>query len=62
VQRLQIDRPLNISLAKNVYKLGLLEQMTVEWDAWRYAWDMDPARKITSTGRWKSAQETNGPD
>jgi hypothetical protein len=42
---------------KNTYKLGLLQQMCIEWEAWRYAWDMDPARKITSTGRWKNTQE-----
>lgn len=55
-----IERFITISNAKNVYKLGLLEQMTAEWDAWRYAWDMDPSRKITSTGRWKSTQEMKG--
>ena len=29
-------------------------------DAWRYAWDTDPARKVTSTGRWKNTQEMKG--
>lgn len=52
-----IERHITISNPKNIYKLGLLEQMVAEWDAWRFAWDMDPARKITSTGRWKSTQE-----
>jgi hypothetical protein len=52
-----IERFITIANPKNVYKLGLLEQMIAEWDAWRFAWDMDPARKITSTGRWKSTQE-----
>jgi hypothetical protein len=52
-----IERYVAISNPKNVYKLGLLQQMIAEWDAWRYAWDMDPARQMTSTGRWKSTQE-----
>lgn len=52
-----IERYISISNPKNVYKLGLLQQMVAEWDAWRYAWDMDPARQMTSTGRWKSTQE-----
>ena len=52
-----IDRFITISNPRNVHKLGLLQQMAAEWDAWRYAWDMDPAREMTSTGRWKSTQE-----
>ena len=52
-----IERYITMANPKNVYKLGLLEQMATQWDAWRFAWDMDPARKITSTGRWKSTQE-----
>ena len=52
-----IDRFITISNPRNVHKLGLLQQMAAEWDAWRYAWDMDPARQMTSTGRWKSTQE-----
>jgi hypothetical protein len=52
-----IERFMTIANPKNVHKLGLLEQMIAEWDAWRFAWDMDPVRKITSTGRWKSTQE-----
>jgi hypothetical protein len=52
-----IERHITMANAKNTYKLGLLQQMVAEWDAWRYAWDMDPARKITSTGRWKITQE-----
>ena len=51
------DDIVTISNPKNVHKLGLLQQMATEWDAWRYAWDMDPAREMTSTGRWKSTQE-----
>ena len=42
---------------RNVAKLGLLGTMVTQWDAWRYAWDMDPVRTVTSTGRWKSTQE-----
>ena len=52
-----IERLITIANPKNVYKLGLLDQMIAQWDAWRFAWDMDPARSITSTGRWKSTQE-----
>jgi hypothetical protein len=29
---------------RNVFKLGVLEKMCTEWDAWRYAWDHHPAR------------------
>jgi len=52
-----IAQHITMASPKNTYKLGLLQQMAVEWDAWRYAWDMDPARKMTSTGRWKDSQE-----
>ena len=52
-----IETWITMASPKNTYKLGLLQQMAVEWDAWRYAWDMDPARKMTSTGRWKDTQE-----
>ncbi len=52
-----MERYITVSNAKNIAKLGLLEKMAGEWDAWRYAWDMDPSRKMTSTGRWKSTQE-----
>ena len=52
-----IERFITIANPKDVYKLGLLEQMIAEWDAWRFAWEMDPVRKITSPGRWKSTQE-----
>ena len=55
-----IERFIIVSNAKSTYMLGLLEQMTGEWDAWRYAWDMDPARRMTSTGRWKDTQEMKG--
>ena len=60
VERLREDfmeRYITVSNAKNIAMLGLLEKMAGEWDAWRYAWDMDPSRKMTSTGRWKSTQE-----
>jgi hypothetical protein len=55
-----IETHITMASPKNTYKLGLLQQMCIEWDASapsRYAWDMDPARKITSTGRWKNTQE-----
>jgi hypothetical protein len=52
-----IETWITMASPKNTYKLGLLQQMVVEWDAWRYAWDMDPARKMTSTGRWKDTRE-----
>lgn len=44
-----IERFITMANPKNVHKLGLLQQIVAEWDAWRYAWDMDPARKMTST-------------
>jgi hypothetical protein len=52
-----IERFITMTSPRNTYKLGLLQQMVLEWDAWRYARDMDPARNFTSTGRWKSTQE-----
>jgi hypothetical protein len=52
-----IETRITMASPKNTYKLGLLQQMCIEWDAWRYAWDMDPARKATSSGRWKNTQE-----
>lgn len=52
-----IEGHITMASPKNTYKLGLLQQMAAEWDAWRYAWDMDPARSMTSTGRWKTTQE-----
>ena len=52
-----IETYITMASPKNTYKLGLLQQMCIEWDAWRYAWDMDPAHKVTSTGRWKNTQE-----
>ena len=57
ILRCSRDENIAISNSRNVHKLGLLQQMVAEWDAWRYAWDMDPAREMTSTGRWKSTQE-----
>ena len=55
-----IERFITVQRAKSTYLPGLLEQMAREWDAWRYAWDMDPARQMTSTGRWKNTQEMKG--
>ena len=57
ISRCSRDEIIAISNSRNVHKLGLLQQMAAEWDAWRYVWDMDLARELTSTGRWKSTQE-----
>ena len=52
-----IEQYITMPSPKNTYKLGRLQQMAAQWDAWRYAWDMDPSRKTTASGRWKTTQE-----
>jgi len=52
-----IERYITMASPKNTYKLGLLQQMCIEWDAWRYVWDMDPARLATASGRWNNTRE-----